>query len=72
MYFRPELDLEERDVWFEEIEIRVGRYCLGISYMLYKERESGEMRMGMRMRIRMKMKVGYAEDVVEELAWRWD
>lgn len=40
--------------------------------MLFKERESGEMRMGMRMRIRMKMKVGYAEDVVEELAWRWD
>lgn len=40
------------------------RYCLRISYTLYKERESGEMRMG----IRMRMKVGYAEDVVEELA----
>lgn len=40
--------------------------------MLYKERESGEMRMGKRKRMRMRMKVGYAEDVVEELAWRWD
>lgn len=52
---RPELNWiwDERDVWFGEIEIRVGRYCLGIEYMLYKERESGEMRM--RMRIRMKV-----------------
>lgn len=61
---------DERDGCFEEV--KAGRCCLGISYMLFKERESGEMRMGMRMRIRMKMKVGYAEDVVEELAWRWD
>lgn len=26
---------------FGEIEIGVGRYCLGIEYMLFKERESG-------------------------------
>lgn len=48
----------ERDGWFGEIEIRVGRYCLGISYMLYKERESGEMRMGMKMKMKMKVEVG--------------
>lgn len=47
------LNLEERDGCFEEV--KAGRCCLGISYMLFKERESGEMRMRKRMRMRMEV-----------------
>lgn len=39
MYFRPELnlDLDERDLWFEEIEIRVG-YVEDVVKELYRDR----------------------------------